>query len=106
MPTVKLLIAYNVKSAGEEAYYRFMAGEFLPTVQSIGLIMVEAWRTAWGDYPERLIALVVEDDGTWQEILDGKEWRKIEAELGRYVDNYQRSLVPYRSVFQFLKPAS
>jgi hypothetical protein len=104
MPVVKLLIMYNVKAAREEAYYRFMAGEFLPTIQNIGLIMVEAWRTAWGDYPERLIGLVAEDHQTLEQILEGTKWREIEADLERYVDDYQRKVVPYRGVFQFLKP--
>jgi hypothetical protein len=105
MPAVKLLITYNVKPAREEAYYRFMAGEFLPTVQKIGLIMVEAWRTAWGDYPERLIGLVAEDHQAIAQILAGEPWREIEAELEQYVEDYQRKLVPYRSGFQFLKPS-
>ena len=46
---IKLLLVYNVKSTREEAYYRFMMGEFLPTAQNIGLQIVEAWRTLWGD---------------------------------------------------------
>lgn len=105
MPEVKLLVAYNVKPAQEEAYYRFMAGEFLPKAQSMGLVMVEAWRTAWGDYPQRLIGMVAESQGTLEQILDGEQWRGMEEKLARYVDDYQRKIVRYRSGFQFLKPS-
>jgi hypothetical protein len=105
MPAVKLLMVYDVKPAMDEAYYRFMAGEFLPAVQSIGLVMVEAWRTAWGDYPQRLIGLVAEDHRALDEILDSKQWRDMETKLGRYVKDYRRQIVVYRNGFQFLKPA-
>ena len=101
---IKLLIAYNVKPAREEAYYRFMMGEFLPTAQSIGLQMVEAWRTVWGNYPQQLIELAADSHKTLEQILDSKRWHEMEAKLAHYVDDYQRQIVPYRNGFQFLKP--
>ena len=101
---VKLLIAYNVKPAQEEAYFHYMMGEFLPAAQSIGLIMAEGWRTAWGDYPQRLIALVAESNENLEQILKSERWHEMEAALGEYVKDYQRQVVPYRSGFQFLKP--
>ncbi len=100
----KLLIAYNVKPSHEEAYYRFMMGEFLPTAQSMGLEMIEGWHTAWGDYPQRLIGLVAEDEETIEEILASERWREIEDGLTRYVTDYHRQVVPYRNGFQFIKP--
>ena len=105
MPAVKLLMVYDVKPAMDETYYRFMSGEFLPAIQNIGLIMVEAWRTAWGNYPQRLVALVAEDHGALEEILDSKQWRDMETKLRHYVKGYRRQVVVYRSGFQFLKPA-
>lgn len=101
---IKLLIAYNLKSGREEEYYRFMMGEFLPTAQSIGLHMVEAWRTLWGDYPQRLIELVADSQKALNETLDSGRWREMETKLEHYVDDYQRLTVPYRSGFQFFKP--
>ena len=102
---VKLLIAYNVKPAREEAYYHFMMGEFLPVAQNLGLMMADGWRTAWGDYQQRLIGLVAESQQELEHILSSERWRKIEDELTSYVSNYQRQAVPYRSGFQFFKPA-
>jgi hypothetical protein len=100
---VKLLIAYNVKTGREEEYYRFVMGEFLPTAQSIGLEIVEAWRTVWGDYPERLIAMAADSQAELNEILDGERWQEMETKLGSYVSDYQRRAVPFRSGFQFFK---
>jgi hypothetical protein len=101
---VKLLITYNVKPAREEAYYRFVMGEFLPALQNLGLTMVEGWHTAWGDYPQRLIGLAAESQNALEEILGSERWREIENELAVYVSDYQRRTVLYRSGFQFFKP--
>jgi len=102
---VKLLIAYNVKPALEEEYYRYMMGEFLPGAQSMGLVMVEGWRTAWGDYPQRLLGLIAESQQDLEKVLDSQRWRDMEAKLAGFVDDYQRLAVPYRSGFQFFKTA-
>jgi hypothetical protein len=101
---VKLLITYNVKPAREEAYYRFMMGDFMPAVQNMGLIMADAWRTAWGNYPQRLIGLVAESHKDLEQVLNSERWHEIEDALVDYVSDYQRQAVPYRSGFQFLKP--
>jgi hypothetical protein len=102
---VKLLIAYDVKSGREEEYYRFVIGEFLPTAQSIGLQTIEAWRTVWGDYPQRLLEMVADNQTELNEILNDERWREMETKLESYVNDYQRLAVPYRSGFQFFKPA-
>jgi hypothetical protein len=101
---VKLLIAYSLKPGREETYYRFMMAEFLPAVQGIGLTMAEAWQTAWGDYPQRLIGLLAADEAAIKEILASQRWREIEDKLVRYVTDYQQQVVPARSGFQFFEP--
>ena len=101
---IKLLITYDIDAGREEEYYRFIMGEFLPAAQSIGLHMVEAWRTAWGDYPQRLIELVTDSQQSLNEILDSERWREMETKLEQYVDNYQCLAVPFRGGFQFFKP--
>ena len=101
----KLLIVYSLKPGREETYYRFMMAEFLPAMQSMGLTMAEAWQTAWGDYPQRLIGLLAEDRATINEILASQRWREIEDKLVRYVTDYQRRVVAARNGFQFFQPA-
>src|SRR5512136_3358587 len=101
---VKLLIAYSLKPGREETYYRFMMAEFLPALQDMGLAMAEAWQTAWGNYPQRLIGLLAEDRATVEETLASQRWREIEDKLIRYVTDYQRQLVHARNRFQFFEP--
>jgi hypothetical protein len=102
--SVKLLIAYSLKPGREETYYRFMMAEFLPSLQEMKLTMAEAWQTAWGDYPQRLIGLVAKDRATVEETLADQRWREIEDKLMRFVIDYQRRLVPARGGFQFFEP--
>ncbi len=102
--SVKLLIAYSLKPGREEIYYRFMMAEFLPSLQDMNLTMAEAWQTAWGNYPQRLIGLVAEDRATVEETLASQRWREIEDKLIRYVTDYRRQLVPARTRFQFFEP--
>jgi len=68
------------------------------------LTMAEAWQTTWGDYPQRLIGLLAEDQATVEGTLASQRWREIEDKLIRYVTDYQRQLVPARGGFQFFEP--
>ncbi len=102
--SVKLLIAYSLKPGREEIYYRFMMAEFLPSLQDMKFTMAEAWQTAWGNYPQRLIGLLAEDRAAVEETLASPRWREIEDKLIHYVTDYQRRLVPARSGFQFFEP--
>ncbi len=102
--SVKLLIAYSLKPGREEIYYRFMMAEFLPALQDMKLTMAEAWQTAWGNYPQRLIELSADDQTAVEEVLASQHWREIEDKLMRYVTDYRRQLVPARRGFQFFGP--
>ena len=66
---VKLLLVYNIKARREAEYYRYVMGEFLPTLQNMGLYMTEGWHTAYGDYPVRLIAFQADNRIEMEKIL-------------------------------------
>lgn len=102
---VKLLLSYNIRPNRETEYYRYVLGEFLPTLQNAGLYMVEGWHTAYGNYPMRLIAFRVTDSKvTMRQILTGDDWKNAKAKFLRYVTDYEERLVPARNVFQFFIP--
>lgn len=103
---VKLLLAYNIKPNREDEYYRYVLGEFLPSLQNVGLHMVEGWHTAYGDYPLRLIALRTEDEKTMQEVIKSKEWKEAREKLLKLVRDYEERIVPAKNVFQFFIPAN
>lgn len=103
---VKLLLVYDIKPHREAEYYRYVLGEFLPTLQNMGLIMVEGWHTAYGDYPMRLIAFRAEDETTMQKVLNSEEWRAAKERLLKLVRDYEQQVVVARNPFQFFIPAS
>ncbi|MCK6628077.1 MAG: hypothetical protein L6R45_23225 [Anaerolineae bacterium] len=103
---VKLLLVYDIKPHREAEYYRYVLGEFLPTLQNMGLIMVEGWHTAYGDYPMRLIAFRAEDETTMQKVLNSDEWRAAKERLLKLVRDYEQRIVVARNPFQFFIPAS
>ncbi len=103
---VKLLIAYDIKPHREAEYYRYVLGEFLPTLQNMGLIMVEGWHTAYGDYPMRLIAFRAQDEAVLQKVLDSEEWRAAKERLLKLIRDYEQQIVAARGPFQFFIPDS
>ena len=68
--SLKLLLSYNIKPNREAEYYRFVLGEFLPELQSVGLLMDEGWHTAYGDYPIRLLVFRTQDGVEMTDIED------------------------------------
>ena len=103
---VKLLLAYNIKPNREAEYYRFVLGEFLPSLQDIGLMMTEGWHTAYGEYPIRLIAFKAQDDADIYHILKSSEWNDGKEKLLKFVQDYEERLVSAKNVFQFFIPSS
>jgi len=98
---VKMLMTYDVVPELQQAYYEFVLGEMIPTAQSMGLVLSEAWHTAYGDYPIRLNGFVARNRQEIDRILASTEWRELEDKLKRFVNAYQRKIVPFREGFQF-----
>jgi len=103
---LKLLVAFNIKPNREAEYYRFVLGEFLPTLQNIGLLMVEGWHTAYGDYPIRLLEFRTQEGVDMQKLLDSSEWKTGKETLLKLVRDYEEYLVPAKNTFQFFIPTS
>ena len=98
---VKMLMTYDVVAELQQAYYEFVLGEMVPAAQSMGLVLSEAWHTAYGAYPIRLNGFVARSRVELDRILASPEWRQLEDKLKRFVTGYQRKIVPYREGFQF-----
>lgn len=98
---VKMLMSYDVVPELQQAYYEFVLGEMVPAAQSMGLVLSEAWHTAYGDYPIRLNGFVARDKAALDRILGSSEWQQLEDKLKRFVTGYHRKIVTYREGFQF-----
>jgi hypothetical protein len=98
---VKMLLSYDVVPELQQAYYEFVLGEMIPTAQAMGLVLSEAWHTAYGDYPIRLNGFVAKDRAALDAVLQNPEWQQLENKLKRFVVDYKRKIIPYRDGFQF-----
>ena len=98
---MKLLISYNVDLENSREYYEFVLGQYIPTIQSLGLEVSEAWHTAYGDYPNRLIGFVAKDRETMMEMLHGETWEELNDQLEGYVTELSYKVIPYELGFQF-----
>ncbi|SRR3990172_7177479 len=98
---IKVLLSYDIIPETQESYFQFMLGELVPAVQNMGLGMAEAWHTAVGNYPVRLVTFVGDSRESVDRILEGEQWEELESRLQRYVTNYTRRVVPFRNRFQF-----
>lgn len=96
----KLIVCYDVDPTNMQEYYRFVMGRYVPTLQSLGLEMTEAWTTAWGNGPGRQIGFVARNLDTLYEVLDGETWDELNEELDEFVSDFDYKVVPYREGFQ------
>ena len=97
---MKLLMEYDVNQDTLQDYYQFIMGQYVPALQSMGLQMSEAWHTAYGTAPNRLIGFVCGDRQTIDRLLDSDLWLDLNNELEKYVSDLLFKVVPYRGGFQ------
>lgn len=97
----KLILTFDPIPERREAYFRYVLGEFVPSLEQMGLKMCEAWHTAYGEYPLRLTAFVAEDGDVLEQVLTSEAFQLLEGRLMEYVINYRRRLVPRDNGFQF-----
>jgi hypothetical protein len=97
----KLLLTYDVKPETMQGYYHFMLGRYVPLLAELGLEMSDAWHTAYGQQPDRLVGFIARDEATLHAALETDIWDSLMQELNRYVTNFSYKVVPYRHGFQF-----
>lgn len=99
-PRYKLILLYNIRDGKQGEYYRFMIKKFVPNVRDMDVYLQMVWYVAYGGYPIRKIEFVAESAETLRRLFYNENWSKLEHELQRYVDDYERKVVEYRNGFQ------
>lgn len=97
---VKLLLSYEVNENKLQDYYQFVMGRYVPTMQSYGLQMSEAWHTAYGQEPNRLIGFVCQDEAIMQTVISSDDWAELNGQLQNFVSEFSFKIIPYRGGFQ------
>jgi hypothetical protein len=98
---VKLLLSYQIRPDQTQAYYEFVLGRYVPVMQAMGLEMSEAWHTAFGNYPNRLIGFVARDMSKMMEVLEGETWQELNDQLEEHVTDFSYKVISYELGFQF-----
>jgi hypothetical protein len=102
VPRFKMIVAYDVIPSSQDNYYQFVLGEMVPAMQEMGVYMTEAWHTAYGEYPIRMVTFVAEESDIIYDMLESDRWNDLETRLLGFIRNYTRKVVPYRQGFQFI----
>ena len=102
IPHFKMILSYDVLPNNHDNYYQFILGEMVPAMQEMGVYMTEAWHTAYGEYPIRMISFVSEEIETINSMLGSDRWNDLETRLMSYIRNYCRKVIEYRQGFQFI----
>lgn len=100
-PPYKVLMTYDILPAQQEAYYRYVLGDFVPRLRNMGLPMVAAWHIAYGRYPERLLEFSCSSLHQARALFRDPAYQRMEERLKSYTQNFSRRLVIYREGFQF-----
>jgi hypothetical protein len=99
-PRFKLIIQYDILPGVQDTYFQFIVNEFVPKCQSFNLPIFRAYRTAYGDYPERQIEFLAQELVDIQRALEDSAWQQCEAKLKEFVTNYRRRVLNFRDGFQ------
>jgi hypothetical protein len=97
----KLILLYNIRPNVHQEYFQFMIGRYVPAVQAMGLEMTDAYHTAYGAYPSRLVIFVARSRAVLDALLESDVWEDLNEELSTYVVDFRHKVVPYREEFQF-----
>jgi len=98
---VKLLLSFDIRPGRENTYRRFIMEEFLPQAQTLGLIPTDAWHTAYGEYPIRMIGFAADDLETVRSARATDQWQTLINKLEGYTTNLTMRVVPLRGGFQW-----
>jgi hypothetical protein len=101
MSAYRLIFTYNQIAEMQQEYFQFAMGTVLPVLQSEGMEVMDAWSTAYGDVPNRLLSFVSQDLDKMEAFLASDAWFQLREELDKYVTDFTYKIVPYREGFQF-----
>lgn len=97
----RVLLSYDILPHLQEDYYRYMIGEFVPTMQQLGLVMLFAWQVYGDGYPERQVEFVCENRVTLRAAITHERFKQAEEQLKTFTSVYARKVVRFRNRFQF-----
>jgi hypothetical protein len=100
MPSVKLMMTWDILPGREEEYFEFHIRQFVPTLEKLGLALNEAWLTVYGDSPRLMAEAVISNTKKANQVLHSEQWDNLGNQLQDFVENFNYKLVPARTRWQ------
>ena len=96
----KILVSYDVRPDQIDEYRQFILGKYIPFMGSMGLQISQAWHTAYGNAPNRLLEFVCRERETATNLFQDDEWVSFNEKLETFVEGLTYKVVPYKDRFQ------
>jgi hypothetical protein len=96
----KLLVSYDVRPEAINEYRQFVLGRYIPFLGSMGLQISQAWHTAYGNAPNRLLEFVCREHDTVATLLGDESWESFNEQLQQFVVGLDFKVVLYKDRFQ------
>lgn len=96
----KLLLSWDILPGREQEYFEFVVREFIPGIQTLGLEPSDAWLTIYGDQPQILTGVQVNNLNSLNSVISSQEWDGMIAKLLDYVENLEIKTVKAKPGFQ------
>ncbi len=96
----KLLMRWDIKAEREAEYSDFVANEFIPRINKLGLLEIQAWYTVYGNGEQILITGITQTIDQMTYILNSDEWDHLRQRLDELVEGFSTKVVPATAGFQ------
>lgn len=91
---VKVLLSYNMMQGREEDCQRYVMQTLAPGLAQLGLNIVDAWYTLWGENsPQILGGGVMEDEAAAAHLLHSEEWQELIDGMEPFVEHFKVRVV-------------
>lgn len=91
---------WDIQPEQEAEYSDFVANEFIPRINKLGLVEIQAWYTVYGDCEQILVSGVTQTMDQMNYILGSDEWERLKERLDDLVDNFNIKVIPANAGFQ------
>lgn len=91
---------WDIRPDREAEYSDFVANEFIPRINKLGLLEIQAWYTVYGACEQILISGVTQTVEQMSYILNSDEWDRLRERLDDLVDDFNTKVIPATAGFQ------
>lgn len=91
---------WDIRPEREAEYSDFVANEFIPRINKLGIVEIQAWYTVYGDCEQIMVSGVTQTMEQMRYVLDSDEWDRLRDQLDGLVENFSIKVIPASPGFQ------